>query len=455
MAVGIVAGALALAVASCGDVPETGRLGTLRLAGNAFGETFSPDFTSQEEPSDWPSTPPVSPLRLSTPITDRDGNVYILQEFDRLRAFVGRAEGGWYSSCTPQGLDQRRSHGWIGHGVRQAWFWANELLVEVNGQTGNCSPILTNALGTDVRLDFKAVIPLVRVQPTRDTVVAFIQSEVDPIPFSVLVDLRARTYSNLKEVALPGGVAVRNVVVLGTGADHEAREGIVAITYERLDTGAPEAAALFFDEDASLLRAVPLVDIPLDTPEYVLRGYLEGNEDGVFAGLIGTATPDGDFVREASAPLLLLDANGGGLVSSPLVQTYGVHRWRGEIFVVGLRDRLSDSDPELPAVAPIGGNKVVGEVRTWGTSLELHGYLAERSQNGQGFTVVDDRVVPRRDILWPEAWSAIGPYPFLSEYSLHPYTDESTAWVFGGLDFVTGGSQTRTQVAFSPTGVAY
>src|SRR5262249_48640118 len=72
---------------------------------------------------------PGMPLPMLPPISDRDGNSYVLaglQTNPFVTAFTGQAGGGWASGCTLHKNDNRGTHGWVGRAQSKAWYWSGD-----------------------------------------------------------------------------------------------------------------------------------------------------------------------------------------------------------------------------------------------------------------------------------------------------------------------------------------
>ena len=128
------------------------------------------------------------PMRLVPPISDRDGNVYVLYE-DNVGdsvVYTGQFLGGWSTGCQPHELplddeaDGKTSlHGFMGASDDRAWFWAGDALVEVDGSTGQCTQVLDSDPLTVTDLQFVAAVPWVHETPSRRTMVGIVRGVSD------------------------------------------------------------------------------------------------------------------------------------------------------------------------------------------------------------------------------------------------------------------------------------
>ena len=119
---------------------ESGEWGKLRY----FGElTGTPVFRIDDEAT--------QPLELIPPISDRDGNVYVIYEDINGNSivYVGQALSGWSKGC-PAGEEplphatasEAQVHGFLGTSDSMAWYWTGDALAQVNGNTGECKQII-------------------------------------------------------------------------------------------------------------------------------------------------------------------------------------------------------------------------------------------------------------------------------------------------------------------------
>ena len=399
------AAAIVIALSACVPEPTPGQWGELRYVGNVRGST---------------------PLRLVPPVTDRDGNAYVLfgQRDDlEVRLFIGPRVGGWFGGCTITAGNDYGAHGFVGRAQHRAWYWAGEALVAASGRSGSCERVLRNDPSSGALLAFKAIIPWVRETPSRTSALAWIQAPTDPRPFQVVLDLDNNVYTALEEFD-PGDAV--NVTVLGVGGHFEAGEGMVLARYER--GGSAFTVARFFDFDGRVIDEASVGGLEM-LPEYGIRGYFQANDEGLYAGL------------DAEGQLVLLDHSGGKRVPIGGMTPIGVHRWDGKLYLVG-------EAGGAPQIAPIDDDGSVGNARTWDASLEAQDEL------GSEIKVIDDRSLPSTEAKWAGPRTAMGAFPFLHEHSLDHYADGTTTWLIAGPSFSAGGED-RTAIAFAPVGIAY
>ncbi len=389
----------------CADTLAPGELGQARVVGTVKGD----------------------PPRVLAPVSDLDGNVYVLsgaKDYPQdTKVYVGKAGGGWMGSCGATKGDSYGPHGWVGRTHDRQWYWSGEALVSVSGNNGDCHALLDRDPVSGTSLAFIAVVPWVRDTPTQTSTVALIKGSADRLPFQVRIDLRADLYTSVR-VFEPS--EAQNVVVLGVGAREDRGEGYVLLRYEIAGEAVTEAR--FLDDQAMTTGAVRL---PLDPalPPYSIVGFLQANAEGLVTGLLSTNQ------------LVSFDRSGGVVRDLQLIQAAGVHRWEEGVYLVGTID-------DRPHIVPLNNDGSAGAPRVWTTSEVVAASVAG------GLDLIDDRTMPSRSEHWPNARSAIGAYPFLGAQSLDRYAQGTTGWLFAGPSYDTAG-ELATIVAFAPVGVAY
>ena len=394
---------------ACASTLSPGDVGTLRFAGRAKG---------------------LTPLAILPPVSDPAGNLYVLNgalAIPETHVFVGAAGGGWTATCNLTKGDQVGAHGWSGYAANRQWYWSGGALVAVSGTEGSCHAVLDRDPSTNADLTFQAVMPAVRNLSERTTVVAWVQSPTDPLPFSALVDLEAEFLTNVQEFQ-PGDAS--DVQVIGVGGVRERERGIVLVQYREGSQAFVELRG--FNGNGDLVDRVQVAGGPF--AKYAIQGYLQLDDGNLVAGLIATSDPD--------SPVQLLTADGGGgdLVPVTAMTPMGVHRWQGSLWLVGLLNNA-------PVVAKIarGG---IGVVQPWGAST------ATANGFGASTTVRDDRSLPSRETTWTNVKTAAGAFPFLSAHSLTEHAPDTTLWVFAG-PADTESTLKLTSFAVAPVGVTY
>jgi hypothetical protein len=399
--------ALAIALAltlSCTDHLSSGSWGTFRYIGRVVGQP---------------------PLQLLPPISDRNGNVYTLYGgigLPKVAAFVSVTAGGSFQSCTLTKGDTFGAHGWAGFTFDRAWYWSGDALVLVPS-TGACAPVLDVDPSTNVDLLFRAVVPWVRDAPSRTTLVALIQSPLDPVPFSTLVDLGSGIATNVTQFQPSDATGV---AVLGVGADPANGVGFVLLSFT--ENGVAQMEGLFFDEAANLVATAPVTGAA--PPEYGILGYLEPTAHGNVVGLTSTGS-------------LVTFSRSGGSVSGidPSITPVGVHTFESQPWLVGTANGK-------PVVAPIDDNGQVGPAVEWTSSEQAASALAGP------LVLNDDRSLPVRTTTWSTVTTAIGSSPFLAPESPWPEAPGTTLWAVAGPEFSMG-VQTITSIAIAPVGISY
>jgi hypothetical protein len=394
-----------LATAGCIDYLDSGELGPARYFGEIRGDR---------------------PLPLFPPMSDRDGNLYVLSGVGNLRpvnVFTGHAGGGWSSGCGLHKADDRGTHGWVGRAQSKAWYWSGDALVEVDGETGSCTYVLDRDPASAASIAFLGVVPHVREAPSRTSTVALLQSVGDLVPYFAVIDLGQRRYTELHRFEPADATAVK---VLGTGAIGENGEGVMLLRYEQ--GAAVRVEARFLRADGTV-DSIAEVSGLVDAPEDAIAGGLQVSDDGVVAGLV------------LGGQLVTFTRSGGGTRPVTELTPVGVHRSVGQLWLVGLQSGG-------PALASIPADGSPTPVTAWTASETARAAL------GTTLQVLDDRAPPRRYVTWPSPTSAIGDFPFLSAQSPHQYALDTTAWLIAGPSYSAAG-ETRTSVAVAPMGISY
>jgi len=363
------------------------------------------------------------PMRLIPPISDRDGNVYVLYgNRDRAESavYVGSSLGGWSGGCQAH-RGTFGVHGFVGRATSRAWFWSGDALAVADGDTGSCREVLSTDPVTGTTLTFLGVAPQVYETPSRTRLLAMVRGATDDIPYYVRIDLDEESYLDPKPFS---PADAQDILVLGTGADPVTRQGIFVVTYL---SGGRQVVAQFVDEGGNLGRSAS-IDLGGAPEAYSIQGFVQVSDAGLAAALL----TDGS--------LLIFNDQSGGLKPVVGFDPVGIVRWDGELFVTGLQEGL-------PVAAKLDGNGTLGSVQAWTTSQAASGALSG------GVNVVDERSNPSRSASWPESRSAIGSWPFLSPHPLDVYTTTSTGWLVAGPGYSVT-TEPVTAVAFAPVGFA-
>jgi hypothetical protein len=416
-----IAAIVALLSAGCVGEPDPGEFGTFRYVGNVRGAT---------------------PLNMIPPISDRDGNAYVLYGSPVLLEFgmrIGNARGGWTccGDTDPSGLCTASVaasvfggagvtygiHGFVGRSQSKAWFWSGEALVAGNGKFGGCNRILEQDPSSNSNLAFLAVIPWVRETPSRLSTLAYIQAPSDPRPFSAVIDLERDVYTNLQEFEPSNATDVQ---VLGVGGNLSDAEGVVVVRYTA--AGTVRHQARFMDVDATEVESVKLSG--LDTlPPYGIVGYIHSDADGLYAGL------------DVEGQVLVFDKSGGKRRSVSGMTPVGVHEWEGKLYVVG-------EQGGKPRIASIDASGSIGDARTWAASEAAEDNL------GSEIEVVDDRTLPSRLTTWDNPSTAMGNHIFVHPHRLDHYANGTTSWLIAGPSLSVAGNDS-TAVGYVPVGISY
>mgnify|MGYP004377267777 CR=1 FL=1 len=389
------------------------------------------------------------PMRIVPPISDRNGNVYVLYE-DNVGdsvVYTGQFVGGWSSGCQPHELplgDEAEGkiglHGFMGSSDDTAWFWAGDALVEVDGMTGQCTQVLDSDPLTVTDLQFVAAIPWIHETPSRRTMLAMVRGVSDVYfgipPYQVVVDLDLGRYVAY-EIFEPSDATC--VDVLGVGSAPERDEGVVLVAYTQEETRVAEVR--FLDSKGRITSTIP-VDFGGETydcvggeerPEPEVQGFMQANAKGIYAGMLsdGTLLAFHSGATDGVEPRELPSYEPAGLVRS------GDDLWVSGVF------------EERPVIGRLDETGFVTEdsVRRWESAEKAASRL-----NGK-VRVLDQRYSPSEPINWQSPTSAIGEWPFLSAYTLDSYAEDTTGWIIAGPSFEST-SQVRTAVAFAPVGIS-
>ena len=388
---------------SCSSSLDSGDYGTFRFVGRVKGR---------------------APLAVLAPISDRTGNIYTAYGaigLPEVAVFTSRASGGSQNACSLTKGDTFGLHGWVGFNDDHAWYWSGYALVSVEADGNKCARVLDVAPETNADLEFKAVMPWVRVTSTRSTLVALVQSAGDPAPFSALVDLSREIMTNVVALPVTGSVAV-----LGVGADPQG-DTRVTLFSRMTDTG-PGMQAIFFDEDANVAGST-IVAGPVP-PEYGIVGNLQMTKNGAFIGL----TTIGSLV-------VFTRSTGRTIGIDPSITPVGVHRWQDAVYLVGAQGGR-------PVIVPIDDDGQPGAPEEWTASETAAAHL------GGPLSVTDDRSFPAHTTTWTNVVSGIGTSPFLGPTSPWPHAPKTTLWVVAGPSDETAGLPV-TSIAIVPVGLSY
>ncbi len=399
-----------LICASCAEPLATGEHGQFRYVGNVRG---------------------AAPVSLVPPISDRDGNAYVLfgnvNLVNDTQLFIGLSGGGWAGDgCDITGIsgtDDFGVHGFVGRAQSRAWYWSGEALVMASARSGECTRLLELDPSSGARLAFTAAIPWVRETPSRTTMVAWIQSPTDPRPFEVVIDLNNRIYTSIRELDPSSAL---NVEVLGVGANPTTLEGVVLARFTQGET--VKVRAFFYDHQGERIDAADISGLTT-LPEYGITGYLMANDEGLYAGV------------DVEGQVVVLDKSGGQRKTVGGMTPVGVHRWQGRLYLVG----ESNGQARIANIKDDGG---FGKTTTWSASLDAQSGLGKRVE------ILDDRSLPSRDAEWKNPRTAMGPAMFVHAHSTHFYADATTSWLIAGPSFSVGGED-RTAIAFAPIGISY
>jgi hypothetical protein len=414
---------------------ESGEWGKLRYFGELVG--IAPLLDTDDDLQ--------LPLVLIPPVSDRDGNVYVLHQrtTNDAAVYVGQALGGWSRGCPPgeeplpNAVDgDAYVHGFLGTAETTAWFWAGDALVQVSGETGECKQVLDKDPLTLTDLRVMAALPYIHETPARRTLNAWVQGANDAEsrlpPTQVVVDLDLRRYVTYTPFEPADATCVD---VLGVGGNPTESEGIVVLAYN-LD-GVRIAEARTLNPQGVTTRRIPLEigstepfmcedRSPEDTPEPKILGQIQASDAGVYAGLL------------SNGQLLSFYAGGGSAKDLPNFDVQGMVKDEGALWVTGTAD-------DRPVAGEVTGSGEVSSVIRW-TSSE------KAAANLQGTVeILDERYSPAEPVGWSSPTTAIGTWPFMTPHPLDTYAIETTGWLVAGPSFES--IQVRTALAFGPVGM--
>ena len=393
--------ALSLSLLGCAGELAPGDWGTFRYFGELRG---------------------AAPMRLLPPMSDRDGNVYVVwgdADSPENTIYVGQALGGWTGGCEAH-RGTGGVHGFVGRTDAKAWIWSGSALVRVDGATGACKEVLDDDPVTGTEIAFLGVVPRVDETPSHRYLPALVQGAADRLPYFVTVDLDEDRYFDAIRFT-PDAAA--DVAVVGTGADETNELGVFVVTYDL--GGSLVTEAIYVKADGSSKARTVAVPEALTTGS--VQGFIQFSDEGVGAGLLD----DGR--------MLLLRGQNASVQSVQGIEAIGVQRWDGDLFLTGLQDGV-------PVKAEIRQSGELGSIQRWASSTNA------ASKLDRGITVRDERSDPAVNTKWQTPTSAIGPAPLLSPWPIDVYTLNSTGWLVAGPGYSTG-IDDYTAVAFAPVGV--
>jgi hypothetical protein len=397
--------AAALGPVGCIDYLDSGELGQFRYFGDVRG---------------------AAPLRFAAPISDREGNSYVLfgDHISEITAYVGQVGGGWSGGCTLHENAARGAHGWIGRAQERAWYWSGDALVGVDGRTGGCRDILDRDPFSLADIGFKSVIPWVKETPSRTTAVAMVRSPSDRVPFYILIDLDIGVYTDHHEFE-PRGAS--NVVSLGVGANPDDDYGFQVVRYE-IGEGDIRVQGRFIDHLANVTDVVNITGLD-EYGEDSVVGFMQQNRSGWVVGVLETGE------------VFTFDRKGGRIRDAGNLQAVGVHRWEDEVYVVGIGNGR-------PAIARVGPSGDIEAPQLWESSERTARALASSQR------IMDDRIRPVRFVTWANPGQAVGEFPFLHPHSPHQYSIGTSLLLLAGPSYTTAG-ESFTSSALGPAGLTY
>ena len=370
------------------------------------------------------------PLAVRPPRSDRDGNLYVLLDEEaqilgnQVPMYVGNRAGGWVASCAGVSLTsedrQAGLHGFVGRGQSRIWYWTGYRIVRVAGDTGSCRLFSRRDPSSNTEILFHGVVPWIRESPSRTVAVAWMAKREPAQMYQVLLDLDLGVYLNAKKIGPSASLKV-----LAVGGRVDVGQGVVVFR-KGPSEGPFEYGARFIDKDAETIETIAVPNLDGLDATHPFLGFLRANDVGIYAGLT------------SDKRLLLLTETKASLAAVEGMDAVGVHRWQGQLYVVGLREGQ-------PVYAAIDDDGDVGRVRNWSVSKDA-------ANLGNKVTVTDDRNLPSRQVSFSSPRSAMGAsgFPFVHRDGLDEYSNGTTTWLIAGpLD------QDRSKLAIAPVGVSY
>ncbi len=386
----------------CGEPLAPGQWGTFRYFGQIPGE---------------------GSLRLLPPLSDRDGDVYVVygaRDRTDTTVYVGHHLGGWSGGCASH-RGAFGVHGLIGRATDRAWIWSGDGLFAVSGVTGDCHEILANDPVSGTTLLFRAVVPWVDETPSHTTALALIQGATDRDPYHAVIDLDQDVYTNLEPFD-PSDA--EDLIVLGTGGSATLRRGVIVVAYR--SGGGWRTEAIFLEPDGAI-DARTTLSVEGDLTEFMILGFAQAADSGLWAA----ALDDGR--------LLVFNEEGGGTHGISGMTLGGLVVHDGDLWVTG----TADGDA---AVAHVDDDGHIDAPEAWLTAEAADDVLRG------GIDVLDERSDPSVTRPWDSARSAMAPTTLVTPHPLDVYTLGSTGWLARGPGYDTG-IEGMTAVAFAPVGL--
>jgi hypothetical protein len=252
-----------------------------------------------------------------------------------------------------------------------------------------------------------------------------IQAFTDPLPFVAVIDLDRNIYTDIEEFEPDNAT---EVTVLGTGGNLNDNEGVFIVRYLVGETVRSEAR--FIDYAGTEIETVRLDGLE-NLPSYGIVGFAQSNDEGLYAFL------------DTEGFVTTFDKSGSQRMGVGGMIPIGIHRWQGDLYLVG------QTDSGRPRLAPIQDDGDIGDVQTWDSAEMAADNL------GSKISVIDDRSLPSRDVTWRNPRTAIGTNFFVSPHSLDHYAEDTTTWLVAGPSFGEGSGNVRRAIAWVPVGISY
>ena len=411
-----------LMLTACVDYLEPGELGTSRFFAEVRGKT---------------------PLPITPPISDRDGNVYVLYGNDGnfLSTFIGHTQGTWTSGCDFHKVKEEPIIGWVGTAQHRAWYWSGHSLAELSGKTGTCNVVLDKDPLNSANIFFHGVIPWIRETPSQTTVLALMKTGINPSLVHTVIDLDLGRYTNNRKFE---PTDAKNISVLGVGAHRDTERGFFLTQYEQNNKTITAGIAL--DKDGKEMYRTFISSMPVLSDDETIKaaGYLLSSDGAAVVGLLKTGHLL--FYNHHQGTSCIQTASEIIQHSSGLAPI-GIHQWDGRLWLVGLLNNQPAISALNPSIEQCSARIETASI--WNTSIQA------RNKLEQGVTVLDQRSAPTEQYRWNPAKTGMGAFPFLHAYSPDKLAIDTTGWIIAGPSFSFDGNNTMTSIAFISIGISY
>lgn len=363
-----------------------------------------------------------APLRLVPPLSDREGNTYVLYGapdwFNTLGLRVS-VTGDRPTTCDPDPADTDPGtyglHGWVGRTTDRVWYWTGTALVELQN-SGSCEFVLRSDPVSGTEVKFLGIAPFVDDTPSRRFAYALVEGGTGEVSFT-LIDLDRALPFNTRR--FPEDDPAGDLRVVATGGWEAERTPVFVVAF----SGRVQA---FYLDRFGEITARRDVALSPDIAAYAVPGFLQFDDAGNGVGLLD----DGSLFMLSPTDSVL---------ATPNFDAQGLLAWEGALYVTGEQQGTA-------VLARVNGPGVLSNTVAFrSANLALQGLAG-------GLDVDDERSRPIRPDRWDDVRSAIGGRPLISPWPLDPYTTGSVGWILAGPSFSTG-LEPVTAIGFAPVGL--